>query len=282
MIKKFLLLLPAAVLLLSCGGRGRGDSAAGPMKVTAGIAPVAWLVDQIGGDSVEVSVFLPQGSDAESFEPQLGKLRDLEGSSLFVATGLLPFEGRVAESAGESAGVEVVRLADGLDLITGTHGGGEPDPHVWVSVRNLRAMSGVLLEAMRRARPSAAETFDTNWNALDARLDSLDRAVAAGLAEAGNPSFLVWHPSLSYFARDYGLRQISVGFEGKEGSAVGTRDRIDAALAESPKVYFLQADEDPRAASTLPVGDATKKVSINLMAPDWESEIIKVADALRQ
>ncbi len=250
------------------------------MTVTASIAPVAWIAGEIGGDSVAVRVLLPQGSDAESFEPQLGKLRDLEGSSLFAATGLLPFENKVSAAACEDAGVVSVRLADGLDLITGTHGGNEPDPHIWVSVRNLRIMSTTLLAAMCRERPSAAEVFETNWRALDAKLDSIDRAIGSGLAEAGNPAFLVWHPSLSYFARDYGLRQISVGFEGKEDSAVGIRKRIDAAIAEKPKVYFLQADEDPRSAETLPISETTKKMTINLMAPDWESEIIRVADAL--
>ena len=29
-------------------------------------------------------------------------------------------------------------------------------------------------------------------------------------------SFVVWHPSLSYFARDYGLEQISLEYDGKE------------------------------------------------------------------
>lgn len=251
------------------------------MKVTVSIAPLAFLADEIGGDSVEVQVLLPSGSDAESFEPQLGKLRDLEGASIFAATGLLPFENKVAATLKNNGGPDFVTLADSLDLIRGTHGEGEADPHVWVSVRNLRKMAEVLSAAMAKARPEASDYFAANFRKLDTRLDSLDRAFAAELAETDNPVFLVWHPSLSYFARDYGLRQVSVGFEGKENSAIGTKERIKAALASSPKVYFLQADEDPRGAETLPLPEGTEKVTINLMASDWEAEIKKVADALR-
>lgn len=271
--------IAALVLLVACGGSVKDNQR--PMKVTASIAPLAWLVNEIGGDSVEVQVLLPQGSDAESFEPQIGKLRELQGASLFAVTGLLPFENKIATVANEGAGVETVSLSTGLDLITGTHGGDEPDPHIWTSVRNLRVMARTLLSAMSEERPAAADVFTANWKALDMRLDSLDRLFETTMGAAGRPTFLVWHPSLSYFARDYGLRQISVGFEGKENSAVGTKERIDAALAGHPKVYFIQVDEDSRAAQSLPVPDETKIQSINLMAPDWEAEISVVADALR-
>lgn len=270
----------AGLLLSSCAGKQPRDGG-GLMKVTASIAPVAYLAREIGGDSAEVQVLLPPGSDAESFEPQIGKLRDLEGASLFAATGLLPFEDKIASTVRENGGARFVPLSGGIELINGTHGDGEPDPHIWVSVRNLRVMGRTLSEAMAAARPAAAEYFNARHALLDNRLDSLDKAFSARLAGADNPVFLVWHPSLSYFARDYGLRQIAVGFEGKEHSAVGARERLDAALAASPKVYFLQAEEDPRAAETLPLPAGTRKVTINLMAPDWETEIKKVADALR-
>ncbi|MDE6125607.1 MAG: zinc ABC transporter substrate-binding protein, partial [Muribaculaceae bacterium] len=270
MVRKFVVLALACAVSLSllCAcGRGK-VTPEGPMKVTASIAPIAALVEAIGGDSVDVQVLLPQGADAESFEPQIGKLRDLEGASLFAATGLLPFETKMRATLEEGQGARFVGLSPGIDLIRGTHGEGEADPHIWVSVRNLKIMAATLAEAMAQARPSAAGYFAGNHAALDARLDSLDREIASGLALAGSPRFLVWHPSLSYFARDYGLRQISVGFEGKEGSAVGIRDRVDLAMSSVPKVYFLQADEDSRAAETLPVPPGTKKVRINLMATD--------------
>lgn len=249
------------------------------MKVTASIAPIAFLAEEIGGDSVDVQVLLPPGTDAESFEPQLGKLRDLEGASLFAATGLMPFESKIAAALGEVP--RYVPLAGGIDPVNGTHGDEGADPHIWMSPRNLRVMGASLAAAMEAARPGASDYFAENWKALDARLDSLDRYVSAALAGAGAPVFLVWHPSLSYFARDYGLRQVSVGFEGKEGSAVGTRDRVAAAMAAAPKVYFLQADEDPRTARTLQVPDGTRIETINIMAPDLEAEIKKIADALR-
>lgn len=270
----------ALPLLLSCGNTGVSGNA-GRMKVTASITPLDYLAEEIGGDSVEVQVLLPQGSDPENFEPQLGKLRALEGASVFAATGLLPFENKTVSALAEGGDARFVPLSCGIDLVRGTHGEGEADPHIWVSVRNLRVMARTLSDAMAAERPAAKDYFAANWRVLDSRLDSLDRAFSGMFAGSAKPAFLVWHPSLSYFARDYGLRQVAIGFEGKENSAVGTRRRIDAALAGNPKVYFIQADEDPRAAETIPVPDGIRKVSINLMASDWEAELTKVADALR-
>ncbi|MDE7142868.1 MAG: zinc ABC transporter substrate-binding protein [Muribaculaceae bacterium] len=79
MVRKFVVLALACAVSLSllCAcGRGK-VTPEGPMKVTASIAPIAALVEAIGGDSVDVQVLLHQGADAERFEPQIGKLREL-------------------------------------------------------------------------------------------------------------------------------------------------------------------------------------------------------------
>ena len=58
----------------------------------------------------------------------------------------------------------------------------------------------------------------------------------------------VWHPSLSYFARDYGLEQISLGTEGKEMSAKSLTEAIDKARDKGVGVFFFQKEYDSRQA----------------------------------
>ena len=72
-----------------------------------------------------------------------------------------------------------------------------------------------------------------------ARLDSIDNAITARLAPHKGDSFIVWHPSLSYFARDYGLNQVVVGgSEHKESSIADLKESIDTAR-NAELLYFL-------------------------------------------
>ena len=61
-------------------------------------------------------------------------------------------------------------------------------------------------------------------------------AISRAYGKRGS-SFLVWHPSLSYFARDYGLHQIALGgAEHKEVSIPALREAIEEARGSGASV----------------------------------------------
>jgi zinc transport system substrate-binding protein len=102
------------------------------------------------------------------------------------------------------------------------------------------------------------------------------------LQTAPSKAFAVWHPSLSYFARDYGLEQISVSFENKEMSPVRLAEVADEARAHNVGVFFFQQDYDSRQAQTLNNAMKTKMITVNPLAYDWDKELSNVVDALAQ
>ena len=83
------------------------------------------------------------------------------------------------------------------------------------------------------------------------------------LASKKGTAFLVWHPSLSYFARDYGLLQISVGQEGKEASVQQLQSKIDEAKAHNAEVFFYQKEFDSRQAEVVNEQIGAEMVIIN-------------------
>jgi zinc transport system substrate-binding protein len=62
---------------------------------------------------------------------------------------------------------------------------------------------------------------------------------------------VVEHPSLSYFARDYGLRQLAIGHENKESSIVGLKSRLDEIKQDAPVVMFYSSGVDERQVQTI-------------------------------
>lgn len=93
-------------------------------------------------------------------------------------------------------------------------------------------------------------------------------------------TILVWHPSLSYFSRDYGLKQLAVGHEHKESSITGLKDRLDMARREKPLVFFYQREYDSRQAQSITEATGLEPVTIAPLSADIEQAVIKAADAV--
>lgn len=282
-ISYIIYMLAAAILATSCT---HGTEKA-PLVVS--VDPQRSILQEIVGDRHEVISLLVTGTNPETFEPTVTTRMAVERTPAFFTTGVLPFEQALIEKMGTKNAYDTSK---GLELIYGTHGhshhmhsdmhGDLPDPHVWVSVRNARRVAANMVEQMVRLEPENASFYTENYKRLDARLDSLDRVISERLAAlpADRRAFAVWHPSLSYFARDYGLEQIAVGFENKETSPVRIAAVAEEAREHGVKVFFYQTGTDSRHASTLNKAIGSELIEMNAMAPDWEQQLENVTDAL--
>ena len=113
-----------------------------------------------------------------------------------------------------------------------------------------------------------------------AKLVDLDNRTARRIEESGIRMFVIYHPALTYFARDYGLHQISIEEGGKEPSPAHLKDLIDVCRAENVGVIFVQPEFDKRNAETIAQQTGTRVVPINPLSYDWEEEMLNVAKAL--
>ena len=91
---------------------------------------------------------------------------------------------------------------------------------------------------------------------------------------------MIYHPALSYFARDYGLHQISIEEGGKEPSPAHLKRLIDFARKEGVRVIFVQPEFDRRNAEIIARETGTQIVPINPLSYDWEVEMLKIAENL--
>ncbi|MDE6458532.1 MAG: zinc ABC transporter substrate-binding protein, partial [Muribaculum sp.] len=137
-----------------------------------------------------------------------------------------------------------------------------------------------MYEAMTDLDPEHKNTYSKNYRNLIQSLDSLDASLDSILSPCRGKAFVVWHPSLSYFARDYGLRQISLSPEGKEASGNMMQEAVDSARASGAEVLFFQKEIDSRQAETANEQIGTEMVSINPLSYNWNKEIINIANAI--
>lgn len=250
------------------------------------------MLEKIAGDMFNIVTLMPNGNNPETFEPAVSDRMAVDRSRIFFTTGFFPFENALSLTL--SGDTEMVNTSDSIDKIYGTHDHNDnhaeflhqadaeqtPDPHVWASVKNARAICRTMADALVRIDPDNASEYEGNYQKYAAHLDSLDRAYAARLAGVTPRTFMVWHPSLAYFARDYGLEQLAVSSESKESSMKQLRKVIDEGRADSVRVFFYQTEFDSRQAQAVSDGVGATLVPISPQNYDWEKELTHIVDAL--
>lgn len=255
--------------------------------VTVSIEPQKYILEQITGDRVEIRTLIANGANPETFDPSVNNLINLTKSIGFLRMGNIGFEAAILDKIhSEHPDLPIFNTSLGVSPVTGTHSHGNSihemtDPHTWTSVKNVKTISRNMLDAMVQIDPSNATYYRKNYERFAAHLDSLDNALTAKLAPHKGDAFMVWHPSLSYFARDYGLEQIPAGNADNKDVAMGMlKEVIDMAAEHKVKVFFYQKDLDSRQAETLGAQLDLEKVNINPLSHDWEKEITAIADAI--
>lgn len=262
------------------------------LTVSVSIEPQKWILERIVGDKMRIVSILPGEANPESFDPPMSVMRDASVSRLYLQMGHLPWEetivSRVKNGNNE---LRVVDTSAGVELITGTHvhhhdndscsnSSFDIDPHTWSSVRNAKIIAKNMFEAVCETDSLNVDFYTRNFTELCSSLDSLDNAFSERLSNHVGESVLVWHPSLSYFARDYGLNQISVGAENKELSLPSLEAKIDEVKRSGAKIFFVQPQMDGGKSDDLVNYTGVDKVVIHPLNYEWMDEMELLVDAL--
>lgn len=267
------------------------------VKAAAGIEPVGYFVERVGGEHVRTEVLVRAGGNPHTFEPSPRVLAAVSEATLFFAVGM-PFETRLVDKIrGSNAALELIDLRKGITLRAMAegeactheagghehegHGEGAPDPHIWLSPLNAKIMAATIHDALAAADPAHAEAYGRNLAALQADLDALHQRLAQELAPYRGRAFYAYHPAFGYFADAYGLRQIPVEIEGKEPSAKQLTETIARAKADGARAVFVQKQFSQRAAQSLAAELRAQVIELDPLARDYIPSLQQLPERLR-
>lgn len=281
--------LAAAFLLMTAGLSGCGNKPpeGGRLRVFVSILPQAFIVDQIAGGAVDVSVLVGPGQSPAFFEPSPQQMAELERADIYLRIGV-PFESQLVDKIARLwPELGVVDTRRGIDLVEADHhhGGGhdhgnEPDPHIWMDPGLVKIQAATVGEALIRLDSARADMYRSNLAAFTARLDSLDRELAGMLAPYRGERLYVFHPAFGYFARAYGLVQVPIEIEGKEPGSRRLAEFIERARAERVKIIFVQKQFSTRSAETIARAIGGTVVTIDPLAYDYSINLRTMAEDL--
>lgn len=216
---KILLLFLSALLLVACNRPESAAPAAAKLQVVTTLFPLYDFVRQIGGDQVEVTLLLPPGVEAHSFDPKPEDILRVNRAGLFIythkameawaATIAASVDPRKVTIVDASAGAQLLPSKGHADKGEGEHGheSDSIDPHLWLDFANAQVMVSNIAAAMATKDPAHRDLYMTNAAAYRARLDTLDAAYRTALATCQKRTLLQGgHFALGYLTARYGLQ----------------------------------------------------------------------------
>ena len=211
------------------------------------IAPYAYFVERIAGNTVDVQTFIPPGMNLHIYEPSPKSVEAHANARVWFQIGE-PFEKKVSQAFLEkNPDQKTVNLQTGLDISTGNdsvelspceghhHHHTGADLHTWLSPKLALKQAQHISQTLIALFPEHREEYQKNFNKLALDLQILDRDIEEVLSPVKGRALLVSHSAFGYFCRDYGLVQLSVECEGKE-----PRPRDIQEILEKTKVYQVQ------------------------------------------
>lgn len=287
-MKRFLYLIILCVILAGCKGTPQKQADSGKTSgtekpaVTVTISPYKYFVDQIAKGKVDVNVMVSNGNNPETYEPYAQQMMELSKSALYLKVGSIGFEQTWMKKLQDNApDMKVIDTSVGIKPAKTP--GGNIDPHVWMSCSNARIIAGNILKALSELEPKNKAFFEKNYQSLLSIINKRDSIIKEGFNK--NPDlvrkFVIYHPILTYFARDYQLEQLAIEEEGREPSAAQLKSLIERARKEKIEYCLIQAEFANRNTTTFIKESQTKPMDINPLQGDWNWAMQEAAAAVQ-
>ncbi len=256
--------------------------------ISVSILPQEYFLKQLAGELVDVNVLIPSGASPATYEPTVAQLGKLQRSESYFRIGHVGFElSWMDKIRSVNPEMKIVDLSKGVELIDEMeeeneshhgHSHGGTDPHIWLSVANARIIARNIYRELLPMLPDQEEELTLRYEKFSASLDSLHEAIQLKLDGLENRNFLIYHPALTYFARDYQLVQYSLETEGKSPSPAHLRAMTDLARDQEITRILIQNQFDRKNAEVLAREIGAELIEFDPLDPRWMDQMLYIAD----
>jgi len=243
--------------------------------VLVSILPQKYFVNRLAGESVQAEVMIPPGVSVEHFEPTMKQMQLAARAKLYFTIGhsRFPFEKTWLAKFGESKQLSLINCSLGLDLL-------EDDPHIWVAPREVRQIVMTISKALEELLPEQQSKIAERRLVLLQEIDALHVRLEKQLNPLREHVFIIYHPELGYFAREFGLVQRSIEQEGKDVGAHELAKLIEEAKSLGISQILAQPQANLNSARTVAQAIDGVVVLIDPLAYDWLKNTEQIGNIL--
>ncbi|HUH46015.1 MAG TPA: zinc ABC transporter substrate-binding protein [Arenibacter sp.] len=211
--KHFLLVL--LIAMVGCKGGTKKDDH-GKLKVVTTTSMLTDLLQQIGGDAIQVEGLMGSGVDPHLYKASEGDVNKLYTADIVFYSGL-HLEGKLVDifEKMERQHKKTVALAEILDkdeLLSSEYFASSYDPHIWFNVQFWKKIAQYATEKLQEADPGNADLFATNSKRYLQELDALENEIreTIGTLPREKRILVTAHDAFNYFGEAYGFQVLGL------------------------------------------------------------------------
>lgn len=297
-MKKFIVLhIVALLFLFACSGKSDGPGNENSLPVIyASIPPLEFVLEYLCGDDFEVRSILDENDNPHTYAIKPSVLRRLSEADVLVQIGS-GFENYLTGSIRSVLkDLEIIDIAPHLTLLgpreqdhedggTGQSENDEHDhagfdPHFWLGIPQIIEYADFICSELIRLYPSKKDLFASRLAGFKATVKDVDQADRQILESGKSDAFLVFHPSYSYFAQYYNLKQIAVEVDGKAPSPKQLKNAIETAEKNNIRIVISQPQFSSTAVEAIAQAIGGRVIEINHLQKDIFSTMTELCLAL--
>lgn len=303
MKKVFLIFFALALILSACATKSQNETADlnedQGLKVIVSIPPLQWLVEQIGGDLVQVQSLTVSGDDPHSYEPSPAQMTAVSQADLYLAIHIEFEEVWIPRFQSNNKNLLVQDISEGIERINmpesltedeehedrahEEHHHDGLDPHVWLSPSGMKQLAIQAAEALKLADADSAAAYASNLEACLQKISNVDEQLNEMLTQPARQQFLIVHPSLGYLADEYKLIMLPVEVDGQEPTPAQMAALLSASQEYGIHTLFVQQGSNIASATALADQAGIETVvEFDPLAYDWEANLLGIGQALQK
>lgn len=267
---RYFMLVLLAVMVGCKDGTKKEDH--GKLKVVTTTTMLTDLVQQIGGDAIQVEGLMGSGVDPHLYKASEGDVNKLYTADIVFYSGL-HLEGKLVDvfEKMERQHKKTVALADVLDkneLLSSANFASNYDPHVWFNVQFWKKIAQYATEKLQEADPENADLFAANSKRYFQELDVLESEIreTIGTLPKEKRILVTAHDAFNYFGEAYGFQVL--GLQGiSTATEAGVQDvqkLSEFIINNKVKSIFIETSVPRRTIEALQASVASKGHEITI------------------
>lgn len=251
------------------------------IQTAVSITPLAYFVNEIAKDKVDIIIAVPNNANPHSYEPLPRMMVKLNTVDLYVKLGIgLSMESEWLDKVMKNNhNLRVCNVSQNIELMDMFNE--HEDPHIWLSPMHGIIITRNIMNALIDIDPSNKNFYKNNADMLIAKLLNLHNELTEIFDNMENKTFLTFHPSWGYFAKDFGLTQIAIEHNGKELTSKNLADVINTARQNNIKTIFVSYQFDSRSAQIIANEIHGKVIKIDPLSRNYINNLQNMAKLLK-
>jgi len=241
-------------------------------EIVVSIPPLKEVVEELSGGDARITVLIPENADVHLYEPDISKMRALSRAKLYIHLDALEFEKEIAARI-ESGEILIVNASSGIEV---------EDPHVWISLKNAEKITENICEALSQIHPEKKEIYLRNKEIYIETLRKIDEENRRFFSNRSSSAVLVYHPFLSYMAKEYGFEEISVERGGKEPSLKDIQELKEVIRLKGIDKMMVAVQHHSEDVEVLCGELGVSPVFVNPLDEDYLKVLEEISRALRE